>query len=478
MQNAILHPEPYTSGEEWVLGPPTGAPVRLAPPSPPNCRPLPGRLPGRLAHLPQDRARRPERHICRRQRETPPARQPLLRPAPALPDHLAEHRRPNPAFSEPFQAPQSVVPPRHRGLARRAPPTSRPLRTSKARSTPLLVHRQPERPQPPPAPVLQPLQAPPKAAVSAVRGGFTPPDPTGNMDSTSEALLRAPIKSSRRACQGRSRRKAAGGGAQVLVRPARIPCSTNFPSTPSPRTDAICRRDGTALPARQGALAKYALNRKRQTRHLAGQHLRRHPRRRRRHQPRPSCTSSTPPRGSPPPSSPPAAASPSSPSRSTRNPHPTSRPPPSISTAPPSPPPAGQALHLEVFALQHHPLQRQRRQPPPATGPGRSSTSPTPTRQAPHRQQARIHLRDQWPDGQTTSAAFPSTTTSMSVAPALHCSTPLTCAHLRCVIQGGSMRQTSDTSHGSSAGPRHLVSWLSHAPARTAEALLCPLTSR
>ena len=93
MQDAILHPEPYTSGEEWVLGPATGPLHRPRDTERAASASLPRRLPRCVARISQGRARRQRRQLRRSAEESTRALQPRLTHGTALPGHLGEHCR-------------------------------------------------------------------------------------------------------------------------------------------------------------------------------------------------------------------------------------------------------------------------------------------------------------------------------------------------------------------------------------------------
>ena len=95
-----------------------------------------------------------------------------------------------------------------------------------------------------------------ESAVETLRSGFTPPDPAGGMDVTSEHLLLAPIRSVEDLAR-QAPARAAGGGAQALCA-AISPVLNKFPFNPEGRTDATMADVATVFEPGKGALAQYA----------------------------------------------------------------------------------------------------------------------------------------------------------------------------------------------------------------------------
>ncbi|SEG46139.1 type VI secretion system protein ImpL [Bryocella elongata] len=247
MQDAIQHPEPYASGEEWVLG------FRAA-----NTVDIPS-LRAQLApkylndFLNAWRSYLKAAHVLTGG-DLPEAKKklhvlagsgsPMMQVFKLISDNTAVNID---DFSKPFQAPQMVVapnslalPPSYTGgleaLDNAIPEAGTPI-------TPAVAD-----------PVIQAANAA-SAAVNTIRSAF-PPDPTGAMDSTSEALLQAPIKSALAAAKG-LKDAAAGGGAKVLCAQM-APLLNKFPFNPDAHDDADPSEVARIFQPGSGAFAQYA----------------------------------------------------------------------------------------------------------------------------------------------------------------------------------------------------------------------------
>jgi type VI secretion system protein ImpL len=187
MQDAIQHPDQYLTGEEWVTGPTTGTVDRST---------LAGQLPGRYLEefLTAWRTFLKTANVsgfgnmedaANRLHELDGPASPLLQLFGVVSRNTAVSV---PAFSLPFQAPQSIVKPGD------GPPVN-PGYSEKLSAIEQSIHQMLSSP----ATANDPTQvnsavATAYSAVSGMRGGFQPPDPAGIADSNSERLLRQPIR--------------------------------------------------------------------------------------------------------------------------------------------------------------------------------------------------------------------------------------------------------------------------------------------
>ncbi len=188
MQDAIQHPDQYLAGEEWVTGPTTGSMDRAS---------LAQQLPARYEadFLTAWRTFIKTSNVltfgsmedgANRLHELDGPASPLLQLFSVISRNTAV---PVPAFSQPFQAPQSIVKPGDG-------PAVNPGYTEKLSGIEQAIHQMLSSP----ATANDPSQvnsavATAYGAVSGMRGGFQPPDPLGIVDSNSERLLRQPIHS-------------------------------------------------------------------------------------------------------------------------------------------------------------------------------------------------------------------------------------------------------------------------------------------
>lgn len=254
MQDAILHPEPYTSGEEWVLGPPNGTAV--------------------------DRSTLNTQLPVRYQAEFLDAWRTYLKSAKVIPsgnfaeakDHLHQldgassallqlfqvisqnTALPNPAFREPFQAPQSVVPPDGKALPVSSPYMQALSALENSLST-MLNNPGSENDPAATSPVIAAASAA-EGAVNTVRGGFNPPDPIGAMDSTSERLLLAPITSVQALAKSDVKKAPNKGGDQLCAQ--FTPVLSRFPFNPASATDAASADVAKTFAPGQGTIAQWA----------------------------------------------------------------------------------------------------------------------------------------------------------------------------------------------------------------------------
>ena len=251
MQDAIAHPEKYASGEVWVLGPQTAPPIPIST--------LRAEIPPLyLADwLNAWRTYLKSAHVLPGGsfQEAKEKLHQLDSPASALMELfqlLAQNTAVNlPTYSTPFQAPRSV------------PTASAPYVTGlsgleQAINTMLLVPNS----QNDPAAVAPVIQAASTAegSVSAIRGGFTPPDPAGQMDSTSEALLLAPIKSIEALAKGAPAKAAGSGAASFCAQIA--PVLGKFPFNPESPVDASLDEVAKVFQPGTGLFAQFAATNK------------------------------------------------------------------------------------------------------------------------------------------------------------------------------------------------------------------------
>jgi type VI secretion system protein ImpL len=247
MQDAILHPEPYTSGEAWVLGPQTGPTIDRAT--------LNAQLPARYLadFLNAWRTYLKSAHIVSASTfaDSKEKLHQLDSPASALMELFALLAKNtsvnNPAYSVPFQAPQSVggaAAPYITGLSNLEQAINSMLLVPGSQTDPNAV-----------APVIQAASTA-EGSVSAIRGGFTPPDPAGQMDSTSEHLLLEPIKSIEALAKG-APAAAAGGGAKAFCGQIE-PVLSKFPFNPDSPADATMDEVAKVFQPGTGMLAQYA----------------------------------------------------------------------------------------------------------------------------------------------------------------------------------------------------------------------------
>jgi type VI secretion system protein ImpL len=258
MEDAIVHPQPYTSGEEWVLGPQTG-PV-----------PDPATVTAQLAPRYQNDFLNTWRTYLKTAHVVPVSSfadakdklHQLDSPSSALLELFQVISQntavKDPAFSTPFQAPQFVVAPNSVALPV-ATPYMQGLQGLEGAIGSMLLAPGAETDPAAAGPVIAAATAT-ETAVGGIRGGFSPPDPIGGMDTTSERLLLAPIKSVEdlaKAAPKAAAEAAAGGGAKAFCAQL-APVLNKFPFNPSSQTDASMDEIGAIFKPEKGALAVYA----------------------------------------------------------------------------------------------------------------------------------------------------------------------------------------------------------------------------
>jgi type VI secretion system protein ImpL len=253
MQDAILHPEQYTSGEEWVLGPQSSAVDRDA-----LIRQLHAELPARYLgdFLNAWRSYLKEAHVISGNNwaEHREKLHQLDSPSSSLAQLFqvlsANTAVANPPYSAPFQAPQAVVAPTATTLPQGYIAA---LTTLEGAMMPLT--NTPGAPDPMALQAVMQTAGAAEGAVNSIRGAFTPPDLVGKMDKISEDLLLAPIHTAEELA--RNALKPSGDGAKTLCSQL-APLLSKFPFNPDSHEDASVSEVATALQPGQGVLAQFA----------------------------------------------------------------------------------------------------------------------------------------------------------------------------------------------------------------------------
>jgi type VI secretion system protein ImpL len=263
MQDAIKHPDPYFSGEEWVLGPQSSTTVDRAT--------LPSQLQNHYSmdFLQTWRTFMTKAVFMGYQNMQDAAAKltvldgnssPLLELFSVVSLNTAVGV---PQYSDPFQAPQAVVPPtngenKYIALSNQAYVQALQGVEQAIKN----VSLNPVNANDPTAamPIIQAAGSADQAA-EALRGTFTP-DSQGHMDAVSFALLEAPIKSAN-ALAARAPAAAAGGGARAFC--AQIaPVMAKFPFNPQATMDAAPEEVAQIFQPQQGALSQFYNNTLRQ----------------------------------------------------------------------------------------------------------------------------------------------------------------------------------------------------------------------
>jgi len=247
MQDAIQHPDQYLSGEEWVTGPATASIDRAS---------LRQQLPQRYQDdfLTAWRTFLKTSHVlgfgsmedaASRLHELDGPASPLLQIFSVVSRNTAVAL---PTFSQPFQAPQSIVPP---GTG----PAVNPGYTEKLASIEQSIHQMLSSP----ATANDPSQvnaavATAYGAVSGMRGGFQPPDPAGIADSNSERLLREPIRSAEDLAGNAPIKGANGDGAAFCKAASGV--LGKFPFNPDAKVD-VSPEDAATFFSPSGPIAQF-----------------------------------------------------------------------------------------------------------------------------------------------------------------------------------------------------------------------------
>jgi type VI secretion system protein ImpL len=259
MQDAIKHPDPYFSGEEWVLGPQSSTTVDRS------------TLPSQLQdHYSADfllawRTFMAKALFMGYQSMQDAASKltvldgnssPLLELFSVVSLNTAVGA---PQFAEPFQAPQAIVPPTNGENKYIAPTNQAYIQALQGVEQAIKnVSLNPVSGNDPMAmmPIIQAAGNADQAA-EALRGTFNP-DSKGHMDAVSFALLEAPIKSAN-ALAAKGPAAAANGGAKAFC--AQIaPVMAKFPFNPQATVDATPEEVAQIFQPQQGSLSQFYNN--------------------------------------------------------------------------------------------------------------------------------------------------------------------------------------------------------------------------
>lgn len=245
MEDAINHPDAYLAGEEWVTGPSS---------SPIDRGTLKQQLQQRFQgdFLAAWRSFLKAAHVlpfggledsAGKLHELDGPASPLLQIFAVVSRNTAVA---DPTFSQPFQAPQSVVPP---GTG----PAVNPGYTEKLSAIEEATHQMITTKNDDPIQVNAAVGAA-YGQVSTMRGGFQPPDPGGVADASSERLLREPIKAAEELAGKVPAKAANGGGADFCKAAANV--LGKFPFNPDGKQDAAPEEAATFF-GPSGAIAQF-----------------------------------------------------------------------------------------------------------------------------------------------------------------------------------------------------------------------------
>ena len=257
MQDAILHPDPYFRGEEWVLGPSSGPPIdRLV---------LSGQL--KSAYF-ADYAQTWRTYLTKAQfvpyknfADAGPKLSALDSNTSAMLELFSlisvNTGVAAPEISNLFQAPQSVVPPSNpdnRFLAPSNQSYIQSLQGLEGAVKNLTLNAANANDPTAAAPVIQAAVTAEQAAEN-LRNGFLP-DPAGNMDKTSFTLLEAPIESAKNLA-AQAPANAAGGGAKAFCGQI-APLLAKFPFNPESTTEATTEEVAQVFAPGSGSFAQFS----------------------------------------------------------------------------------------------------------------------------------------------------------------------------------------------------------------------------
>ncbi len=250
MQDAIKHPDQYLSGEEWVTGPPTATIDRTA-----LAQQLPTRYQADFLNVWRTFLR--TAHVlpfsgfddaAAKLHELDGPASPLLAILGVVSRNTAVNQ---PAFAQPFQAPQSIVPP---GNGPGLPTPVNPGYTDKLSAIEQAIKQMLAAPgTKDPAPVNAAV-TPAFQTVSALRGGFQPPDPAGIADAATERLLTEPIHHAGDLAGKAPIAGANGAGADFCKASSGV--LGKFPFNPDAKED-VSPEDAAAYFSPTGTLAKF-----------------------------------------------------------------------------------------------------------------------------------------------------------------------------------------------------------------------------
>jgi len=256
MQDAILHPDPYFRGEEWVLGPSSGPPIdRLV---------LSGQL--KSAYF-ADYLQNWRTYLAKAQfvpyRNFADAglklsaldsnTSAMLELFSLISIHTGVAA---PEISSAFQAPQSVVPPSspdNRFIAPTNQAYIQSLQGLEGAVKNLTLNATSANDPAAAAPVMQAAVTAEQAAEN-LRNSFVP-DPAGNMDKTSFALLVAPIEAAK-SLASQAPAAAAGGGAKTFCGQLE-PILAKFPFNPQASSEATTEEVAQVFSPGQGSFSQF-----------------------------------------------------------------------------------------------------------------------------------------------------------------------------------------------------------------------------
>ena len=256
MQDAILHPDPYFRGEEWVLGPSSGPPIDRA------------ALSSQLKSIYYaDFTQNWRSYLAKAQfvgyRNFADAGMKLNQLDSNTSAMLelfslvsANTAVPAPEIANIFQAPQSIVPPSsadNRFIAQGNQAYIQGLQGLEGAIKALTANPTAANDPAAAAPILQAAVGAEQAA-ETMRNGFVP-DPSGNVDKVSFTLLEAPIESAK-ALASAAPAGAAGGGAKNFCAAAG-PLFSKFPFNPGASVDASPEEVAQVFAPGQGTFSQF-----------------------------------------------------------------------------------------------------------------------------------------------------------------------------------------------------------------------------
>jgi len=257
MQDAILHPDPYFRGEEWVLGPSSGPPIdRLV---------LSGQL--KSAYF-ADYLQNWRTYLTKAQFQGYKSFADAGMRLGSLDSNTSAMLElfslisintgvAAPEISNAFQAPQAVVPPNipdSRFIAAPNQAYIQSLQAIEGAVKNLTLNATSANDPAAAAPVVQ-AAVTAEGAAENLRNGFTP-DPQGNMDKTSFTLLEAPIESAK-ALAAQAPAAAAGGGAKTFCGQLE-PVLNKFPFNPQSSTEATTEEVAQVFAPGTGSFSQFA----------------------------------------------------------------------------------------------------------------------------------------------------------------------------------------------------------------------------
>lgn len=256
MQDAILHPDPYFRGEEWVLGPASGPPIdRVALSTQLRSAYFADYIQNWRTYLTKAQFRPYQRFADAGTRLSAldSNTSAMLELFSLISIHTGVAA---PEISTVFQAPQSVVPPSNPDNRFIAPSNQayiQSLQGLEGAVKNLTLNATNANDPAAAAPVIQAAVTAEQAAEN-LRNGFLP-DPAGSMDKTSFTLLEAPIESIKNLA-AQAPANAAGGGAKSFC--AQIgPVLSKFPFDPQSSTEATTDEVAQVFAPGSGSFAQF-----------------------------------------------------------------------------------------------------------------------------------------------------------------------------------------------------------------------------